>query len=166
MLIWYDTVLYQLSILCVFCLSYILISTYYSAVIQFLTTVPLPSGGCCGSDTKTYAVGGWAWAWCLISDTQRWKHKHKNKDNSCYFEMELAFPKLLEMLLCQRLLLIPDKWIILLKLSVQTHLDKMAEVFKQTTAEMGFCCLPQGSQSHYLQANLMSSIAYSVIVFM
>ncbi|XP_031733687.1 flotillin-2-like isoform X1 [Anarrhichthys ocellatus] len=29
------------------------------------------SGGCCGSDTKTYAVGGWAWAWCLISDTQR-----------------------------------------------------------------------------------------------
>ncbi|KAI3353962.1 hypothetical protein L3Q82_018459, partial [Scortum barcoo] len=27
--------------------------------------------GCCGSDTKTYAVGGWAWAWWLISDTQR-----------------------------------------------------------------------------------------------
>ncbi|XP_033953252.1 LOW QUALITY PROTEIN: flotillin-2-like [Pseudochaenichthys georgianus] len=29
------------------------------------------SGDCCGSDTKTYAVGGWAWAWWLISDTQR-----------------------------------------------------------------------------------------------
>ncbi|CAL8374806.1 flotillin-2 [Gadus morhua] len=29
------------------------------------------SGGCCGSDQKTYMVGGWAWAWCLISDTQR-----------------------------------------------------------------------------------------------
>ncbi|TNN77755.1 Flotillin-2 [Liparis tanakae] len=29
------------------------------------------SGDCCGADTKTYAVGGWAWAWCLISDTQR-----------------------------------------------------------------------------------------------
>ncbi|CAL8363330.1 unnamed protein product [Merluccius merluccius] len=29
------------------------------------------SGGCCGSDNKTYMVGGWAWAWCLISNTQR-----------------------------------------------------------------------------------------------
>ncbi|KAE8294911.1 Flotillin-2 Reggie-1 [Larimichthys crocea] len=29
------------------------------------------SGGCCGSDTKTYVVGGWSWAWWLISDTQR-----------------------------------------------------------------------------------------------
>ncbi|KAF3847144.1 hypothetical protein F7725_020172 [Dissostichus mawsoni] len=29
------------------------------------------SGDCCSSDTKTYAVGGWAWAWWLISDTQR-----------------------------------------------------------------------------------------------
>ncbi|KAM7398859.1 hypothetical protein PAMP_018168 [Pampus punctatissimus] len=29
------------------------------------------SGGCCGSDTKTYIVGGWAWAWWLISDIQR-----------------------------------------------------------------------------------------------
>ncbi|CAL8334219.1 unnamed protein product [Boreogadus saida] len=29
------------------------------------------SGGCCGSDQKTYMVGGWAWAWCLISNTQR-----------------------------------------------------------------------------------------------
>ncbi|KAM3874819.1 flotillin-2b [Diretmus argenteus] len=29
------------------------------------------SGGCCGSDDKTYMVGGWAWAWCLISNTQR-----------------------------------------------------------------------------------------------
>ncbi|XP_048016220.1 flotillin-2b [Megalobrama amblycephala] len=29
------------------------------------------SGACCGSDDKTYVVGGWAWAWWLISDTQR-----------------------------------------------------------------------------------------------
>ncbi|KAA0701864.1 Flotillin-2 Epidermal surface antigen [Triplophysa tibetana] len=29
------------------------------------------SGACCGSDTKTYVVGGWAWAWWLLSDTQR-----------------------------------------------------------------------------------------------
>ncbi|KAG1951419.1 flotillin-2b [Pimephales promelas] len=29
------------------------------------------SGACCGADTKTYVVGGWAWAWWLISDTQR-----------------------------------------------------------------------------------------------
>ncbi|MED6266540.1 hypothetical protein CHARACLAT_003099 [Characodon lateralis] len=29
------------------------------------------SGGCCGSDQKTYVVGGWAWAWWLISDIQR-----------------------------------------------------------------------------------------------
>ncbi|XP_030299026.1 flotillin-2 [Sparus aurata] len=29
------------------------------------------SGGCCGSDIKTYVVGGWSWAWWLISDTQR-----------------------------------------------------------------------------------------------
>ncbi|KAM9319141.1 flotillin-2a-like [Pholidichthys leucotaenia] len=29
------------------------------------------SGGCCGSDDKTYIVGGWAWAWWLISDAQR-----------------------------------------------------------------------------------------------
>uniref|UniRef100_A0A672RU81 Flotillin n=1 Tax=Sinocyclocheilus grahami TaxID=75366 RepID=A0A672RU81_SINGR len=29
------------------------------------------SGACCGSDAKTYVVGGWAWAWWLISDTQR-----------------------------------------------------------------------------------------------
>uniref|UniRef100_A0A673B515 Flotillin n=1 Tax=Sphaeramia orbicularis TaxID=375764 RepID=A0A673B515_9TELE len=29
------------------------------------------SGACCGSDVKTYVVGGWAWAWWLISDTQR-----------------------------------------------------------------------------------------------
>ncbi|XP_058489220.1 flotillin-2 [Solea solea] len=29
------------------------------------------SGGCCGSDNKTYMVGGWAWAWWLISDTKR-----------------------------------------------------------------------------------------------
>uniref|UniRef100_A0A8C2IPZ4 Flotillin n=1 Tax=Cyprinus carpio TaxID=7962 RepID=A0A8C2IPZ4_CYPCA len=28
-------------------------------------------GACCGSDAKTYVVGGWAWAWWLISDTQR-----------------------------------------------------------------------------------------------
>uniref|UniRef100_A0A8C4NNB9 Flotillin n=1 Tax=Dicentrarchus labrax TaxID=13489 RepID=A0A8C4NNB9_DICLA len=28
-------------------------------------------GGCCGSDQKTYVVGGWAWAWWLISDIQR-----------------------------------------------------------------------------------------------
>ncbi|TRZ03937.1 hypothetical protein DNTS_033755, partial [Danionella cerebrum] len=27
--------------------------------------------GCCGSDEKTYVVGGWAWAWWCISDTQR-----------------------------------------------------------------------------------------------
>uniref|UniRef100_A0A8C9W135 Flotillin n=1 Tax=Scleropages formosus TaxID=113540 RepID=A0A8C9W135_SCLFO len=29
------------------------------------------SGGCCGSDQKTYVVGGWAWAWWLISDIQK-----------------------------------------------------------------------------------------------
>ncbi|CAN9493046.1 unnamed protein product [Ophioblennius macclurei] len=29
------------------------------------------SGGCLGSDVKTYIVGGWSWAWCLLSDTQR-----------------------------------------------------------------------------------------------
>uniref|UniRef100_A0AAX7SRT1 Flotillin n=1 Tax=Astatotilapia calliptera TaxID=8154 RepID=A0AAX7SRT1_ASTCA len=29
------------------------------------------SGGCCGSDIKTYVVGGWSWAWWLISDAQR-----------------------------------------------------------------------------------------------
>uniref|UniRef100_A0AAY4EQK3 Flotillin n=1 Tax=Denticeps clupeoides TaxID=299321 RepID=A0AAY4EQK3_9TELE len=28
------------------------------------------SGGCCGSDQKTYTVGGWAWAWWLITDIQ------------------------------------------------------------------------------------------------
>uniref|UniRef100_A0A4W5LXL9 Flotillin n=1 Tax=Hucho hucho TaxID=62062 RepID=A0A4W5LXL9_9TELE len=27
--------------------------------------------GCCGSDEKTYVVGGWSWAWWLISDIQR-----------------------------------------------------------------------------------------------
>ncbi|KAK5929976.1 hypothetical protein CgunFtcFv8_011163 [Champsocephalus gunnari] len=34
-------------------------------------TIYFSFGDCCGSDTKTYAVGGWAWAWWLISDTQR-----------------------------------------------------------------------------------------------
>ncbi|CAF95550.1 unnamed protein product [Tetraodon nigroviridis] len=29
------------------------------------------SGGCCGSDSKTYVVGGWSWAWWLISDIKR-----------------------------------------------------------------------------------------------
>ncbi|XP_072248128.1 flotillin-2-like [Leuresthes tenuis] len=29
------------------------------------------SGGCFGSDTKTYIVGGWSWAWWLISNSQR-----------------------------------------------------------------------------------------------
>ncbi|XP_013993427.1 flotillin-2a isoform X3 [Salmo salar] len=29
------------------------------------------SGGCCGSDGKTYVVGGWSWAWWLITDIQR-----------------------------------------------------------------------------------------------
>lgn len=29
------------------------------------------SGGCCGSDEKTYVVGGWSWAWWLLSDAQR-----------------------------------------------------------------------------------------------
>ncbi|XP_077421795.1 flotillin-2-like [Vanacampus margaritifer] len=29
------------------------------------------SGGCRGSDSKTYVVGGWSWAWWLLSDTQR-----------------------------------------------------------------------------------------------
>uniref|UniRef100_A0AAX7SHA3 Flotillin n=3 Tax=Astatotilapia calliptera TaxID=8154 RepID=A0AAX7SHA3_ASTCA len=29
------------------------------------------SGGCCGSDQKTYVVGGWAWGWWLVSDIQR-----------------------------------------------------------------------------------------------
>uniref|UniRef100_A0A8C7VXU2 Flotillin n=1 Tax=Oncorhynchus mykiss TaxID=8022 RepID=A0A8C7VXU2_ONCMY len=27
--------------------------------------------GCCGSDGKTYVVGGWSWAWWLITDIQR-----------------------------------------------------------------------------------------------
>ncbi|KAK5599113.1 Flotillin-2, partial [Crenichthys baileyi] len=27
--------------------------------------------GCCGSDTKTYIVGGWAWAWWLVTNSQR-----------------------------------------------------------------------------------------------
>ncbi|XP_047247491.1 flotillin-2 isoform X1 [Girardinichthys multiradiatus] len=29
------------------------------------------SGGCCGSDMKTYIVGGWAWAWWLVTNSQR-----------------------------------------------------------------------------------------------
>ncbi|XP_017570358.1 flotillin-2a isoform X2 [Pygocentrus nattereri] len=29
------------------------------------------SGGCCGSDQKTYTVGGWAWAWWLLTDIQK-----------------------------------------------------------------------------------------------
>ncbi|CAB1419775.1 unnamed protein product [Pleuronectes platessa] len=29
------------------------------------------SGACCGSDDKTYVIGGWSWAWWLISHTQR-----------------------------------------------------------------------------------------------
>ncbi|XP_062242456.1 flotillin-2 [Platichthys flesus] len=29
------------------------------------------SGACCGSDEKTYVIGGWSWAWWLISHTQR-----------------------------------------------------------------------------------------------
>ncbi|XP_058238684.1 flotillin-2a isoform X2 [Hemibagrus wyckioides] len=29
------------------------------------------SGGCCGSDKKTYTVGGWAWAWWLLTDIQK-----------------------------------------------------------------------------------------------
>nr|XP_061811902.1 flotillin-2-like [Nerophis lumbriciformis] len=29
------------------------------------------SGGCSGSDSKTYVVGGWSWAWWLLSHTQR-----------------------------------------------------------------------------------------------
>uniref|UniRef100_A0A672RLW7 Flotillin n=1 Tax=Sinocyclocheilus grahami TaxID=75366 RepID=A0A672RLW7_SINGR len=29
------------------------------------------SGGCCGSDEKSYTVGGWAWAWWLITDIQK-----------------------------------------------------------------------------------------------
>uniref|UniRef100_A0A673KRS8 Flotillin n=1 Tax=Sinocyclocheilus rhinocerous TaxID=307959 RepID=A0A673KRS8_9TELE len=29
------------------------------------------SGGCCGSDGKSYTVGGWAWAWWLITDIQK-----------------------------------------------------------------------------------------------
>ncbi|KAM9732676.1 flotillin-2-like [Menidia menidia] len=29
------------------------------------------SGGCCGSDNKTYVVGGWAWAWWLVTNSQR-----------------------------------------------------------------------------------------------
>ncbi|XP_064834483.1 flotillin-2a isoform X2 [Oncorhynchus masou masou] len=27
--------------------------------------------GCCGSDGKSYVVGGWSWAWWLITDIQR-----------------------------------------------------------------------------------------------
>uniref|UniRef100_A0A8C1IXM9 Flotillin n=1 Tax=Cyprinus carpio TaxID=7962 RepID=A0A8C1IXM9_CYPCA len=33
--------------------------------------VSIFSGGCCGSDEKTYTVGGWAWAWWLITDIQK-----------------------------------------------------------------------------------------------
>lgn len=29
------------------------------------------AGGCCGSDQKTYTVGGWAWAWWLVTDIQK-----------------------------------------------------------------------------------------------
>ncbi|XP_024866834.1 flotillin-2-like isoform X1 [Kryptolebias marmoratus] len=29
------------------------------------------SGGCCGSDSKSYIVGGWAWAWWLVTNSQR-----------------------------------------------------------------------------------------------
>ncbi|XP_048836854.1 flotillin-2a-like [Brienomyrus brachyistius] len=29
------------------------------------------SGACCGSDDKSYVVGGWTWAWWCISDIQR-----------------------------------------------------------------------------------------------
>ncbi|XP_043975917.1 flotillin-2 [Gambusia affinis] len=29
------------------------------------------SGGCCGSDTKSYIVGGWAWTWWLVTNSQR-----------------------------------------------------------------------------------------------
>lgn len=36
-----------------------------------ISSVFFPKGGCCGSDQKTYVVGGWAWAWWLISDIQR-----------------------------------------------------------------------------------------------
>lgn len=59
------------------------------------------------------------------------------------------------MLLCLQVLLITHKWIMLVKALFQTHLGEMTKVFKQTTAEMGFCCLefPQGSQSHYLQGS-------------
>ncbi|XP_026988694.1 flotillin-2a isoform X2 [Tachysurus fulvidraco] len=29
------------------------------------------SGGCCGSDKKSYTVGGWVWAWWLLTDIQK-----------------------------------------------------------------------------------------------
>jgi flotillin len=29
------------------------------------------SGGCCGSRSKVFRVGGWAWAWWLVTDVQR-----------------------------------------------------------------------------------------------
>uniref|UniRef100_A0A8C8D3M9 Flotillin n=1 Tax=Oncorhynchus tshawytscha TaxID=74940 RepID=A0A8C8D3M9_ONCTS len=42
----------------------------------FIQDLPPPptvnqSCACCGSDEKTYMVGGWAWAWWLITDIQR-----------------------------------------------------------------------------------------------
>uniref|UniRef100_A0A8B9H534 Flotillin n=1 Tax=Astyanax mexicanus TaxID=7994 RepID=A0A8B9H534_ASTMX len=39
---------------------------------ECLTLTLYQSGrGCCGSDQKTYTVGGWAWAWWLLTDIQK-----------------------------------------------------------------------------------------------
>lgn len=61
-----------------------------------------PSGDCCGSDTKTYAVGGWAWAWWLISDTQRWQQSINIKPVCVPLKGLLVAP---EMLLSQQALI-------------------------------------------------------------
>lgn len=29
------------------------------------------SGGCCGSSSKRYVIGGWTWTCCLVTDIQR-----------------------------------------------------------------------------------------------
>lgn len=56
-----------------FLLMFLQVDINMLLVDHVVLMVPLSSGGCCGSDIKTYVVGGWSWAWWLISDTQRWQ---------------------------------------------------------------------------------------------
>lgn len=65
-----------------------------------------------------------------------------------------AIPDLTFQSLLLEMLFVPAaKWIIPLKAFCSSSFGQN-EVFTETAAEMGFCCLefPQGSQSHYLQA--------------